>query len=616
MNRLHAMPFGAEALAGGGTRFRLWAPSAAHVEVLLYGDAPVRRLDMPRDAMGWCECIADDVGHGTLYRFLVDGHLEVPDPASRFNPMDVQGPSMVIDARRFDWSDGHWRGRPWHEAVVYELHVGTYTREGTFRALEARLDTLVDLGVSAVELMPIADFPGSRNWGYDGVLLFAPDARYGTPDDLKRLVDAAHRRGLTMLLDVVYNHFGPEGNYLYAYAADFFTARHPTPWGAGINFDGPNSRTVRDFYLHNALYWLDEYRFDGLRFDAVHALADDSHPHLLEEIAHAVRTHYGDTRHIHLILENDDNTARLLGDASERPGRFDAQWNDDVHHCLHVAVTGERDGYYRDYCDDTDPWRTQRLLARALAEGFAWQGERSPYRAGEPRGEPSGHLPPSAFVDFLQNHDQIGNRALGERLGRLAPEPALRAAVATLLLAPQVPMLFMGEEWNAPEPFLFFCEFDPELAAKVREGRRGEFAAFERFRDPRARLLIPDPCDPNTFERSRLDHDLALQEPHSGWLALYRHLLGLRRRELVPRLPGCRALDANVGAQGELCVRWRMSDDSVLRLLANFSDTSTLQPMRAEGRLLYTTHPEFGAALTGSALAPWCVVWSLAAAHD
>jgi len=615
MNRFHQMPFGAQA-QDGGTRFRLWAPSAERVELLVHGGTHTRPLHMPRDGQGWCERIVEGVGHGDTYRFLVDGQLEVPDPASRFNPQDVQGPSMVIDAGRFHWSDERWNGRPWHEAVVYELHVGTYTREGTFRALEARLDALVDLGVTAVELMPIADFPGSRNWGYDGVLLFAPDARYGTPEDLKRLVDAAHRRGLMMLLDVVYNHFGPEGNYLHAYAADFFTQRHQTPWGAGINFDGPGSRTVRDFYLHNVLYWLEEYRFDGLRFDAVHAIADDSRPDILEEIAQTVRTRYGDTRHVHLILENDDNAAHLLGDAAQRPGRFDAQWNDDVHHCLHVAVTGECDGYYRDYCDEADPQRTQRLLARALAEGFSWQGEHSAHRRGEARGEPSGHLPPGAFVDFLQNHDQIGNRALGERLGRLAPAPAMRAAVSVLLLAPHVPMLFMGEEWNAPEPFLFFCEFDPELAAKVREGRRGEFAAFERFRDPRARLLIPDPCDPRTFERSCLDHDLAQQDPHSGWLTLYRHLLGLRHREIVPRLPGCRALGASVGEQGELCVRWRMGDGTLLRLLANFSDTSTLQPMLAQGRLLYTTHPEFGAALTGSALAPWCAVWSLAAADE
>ncbi|MCC7547281.1 MAG: malto-oligosyltrehalose trehalohydrolase [Burkholderiales bacterium] len=609
------MPFGAQALENGATRFRLWAPTASRAELLCSAPQGVRRLDMARDADGWCERTVEGVGHGDLYRFLVDGRLEVPDPASRFNPHDVQGPSMVVDPARFEWSDTEWHGRPWHEAVLYEVHVGTFTGEGTFGALQDRLGHLVELGVTALELMPVADFPGTRNWGYDGVLPFAPDARYGTPEDLKRLVDAAHRHGLMVLLDVVYNHFGPEGNYLHAYAADFFSERHRTPWGSAINFDGPGSRTVRDFYLHNVMYWLEEYRFDGLRFDAAHAIADDSQPGILEEIAQAVRTRFGSARHVHLILEDDRNSAHLLGHAARRPAAFDAQWNDDVHHCLHAAITGEHDGYYRDYVDAGDDFHTARLLARALAEGFAWQGEPSPSRGGELRGEPSAHLPPTAFVDFLQNHDQTGNRALGDRIGRLAPAPALRAAVSILLLSPHVPLLFMGEEWNAPEPFLFFCEFDPELAAKVREGRRREFADFQRFHDPEARLLIPDPCDPATFERSRLDLAMAQHEPHRGWLALYRHLLGLRHREIIPRLPGCRSLEGGVGTHGEICVRWHMGDGAVLRLLANLGPTSTTRPMHTGGRLLYTTHPEFGAAHTGSALAPWCVVWSLGSAH-
>ena len=605
------MPFGAQALDGARTRFRLWAPSAGHITLVLISPEGVVRHAMPRDAQGWCELTVDGVSHGQLYRFLIDGQLEVPDPASRFNPRDVQGPSMVVDPRRYAWSDTHWQGRPWHEAVIYEVHVGTYTEEGTFRALEARLDQLEELGITAIELMPIADFPGAHNWGYDGVLPFAPDARYGTPEDLKRLVDAAHRRRLMVLLDVVYNHFGPEGNYLHAYAKPFFTDAHRTPWGSAINFDGPGNSTVREFYVHNALYWLEEYRFDGLRLDAVHAITDDSRPGILEEIAQRVRAHCAPARHVHLVLENDDNRASLLGDAPARPGRFDAQWNDDVHHCLHVALTGEHDGYYRDYGDANDPQRTQRLLARALAEGFVYQGDVSMHRGGVRRGEPSAHLPPTAFVDFLQNHDQIGNRALGERIGHLAPAPSLRAAIALLLLSPHIPLLFMGEEWNAPEPFLFFCQFDPELAAKVREGRRGEFAGFERFRDEHARLLIPDPGDPATFERSRLDQHVAQHEPHRSWLNLYRHLLAIRAREIVPRLPGCRALEATPGPDGEIAARWRMGDGSALQVLANLRDTSSTQAHGTRGRVLYTTHPEFGAALTSSALAPWCVVWSL-----
>lgn len=608
------MPFGAQVLDGAGTRFRLWAPSAGRVDLVLISTAGERHLEMPRHQHGWHDLAVEGIGHGDLYRFLIDGHLAVPDPASRFNPHDVAGPSAVIDPRRFEWSDAHWRGRPWHEAVIYEVHVGAYCAHGTFAALEAQLEQLVDLGITAIELMPIAEFPGGRNWGYDGVLPFAPDASYGTPDDLKRLIDAAHRRGLMMLLDVVYNHFGPQGNYLHAYAADFFSTRHHTPWGAAINFDGPASRTVRDFYLHNALYWLEEFHFDGLRLDAVHAIADDSSPSILEEIAQAVRTRLGHERHVHLVLENDDNRASLLGGEPGAPARFDAQWNDDLHHCLHVAITGEHDGYYADYRDAYDVRHTQRLLARALSEGFAYQGDVSAFRGGIRRGEPSKGLRTTAFVGFLQNHDQIGNRALGERLGRLTSAPALRAAAALVLLAPHVPMLFMGEEWNAPEPFLFFCDFDPELAARVREGRRGEFAAFDRFLDESARLLIPDPSDPATFERSRLDHAIALQEPHRGWLQFYRHLLSIRQREIVPRLPGTQTLSSTSGDDGGICVRWRMGDGTQLQLLANLTDASTVQTAHAGGRLLYTTHSEFGAALTGSALAPWCVVWSLAAA--
>jgi malto-oligosyltrehalose trehalohydrolase len=463
--------------------------------------------------------------------------------------------------------------------------------------------------VTDIDPVPLAACPGRRNWGYYCVLLFAPEASYGTAHDLQHLVDAAHQRGLMVLLDVVYNHFGPEGNYLHLYARDFFTERHHTAWGAAINFDGPGSRAVRDFYVHNALYWLEEFHFDGLRLDAVHAIQDDSPRHILIEIADTVRERVGNGRHVHLVLENDENQSRFLRTAAQERDRYDAQWNDDVHHCLHVLLTGERDGYYADYT------HARRLLGRALTQGYAYQGDPSPYRNGRARGESSARLPATAFVDFLQNHDQIGNRALGERLGRLAPPEAVRAGLALLLLAPHVPMLFMGEEWNAAEPFLFFCDFEPELAAKVREGRRREFSGFARFADDTARLLIPDPCAPDTLERCRLDWSAAQREPHHSWLQLTSQLLALRQREIVPRLPGLQAEDFSVERDAALTAAWRFPDATRLHLLANLSAEAIDRPVHAVGRILYTTDPDFGAALTGSGMAAWTVVWSIEAAH-
>jgi malto-oligosyltrehalose trehalohydrolase len=608
MKRIHRMPFGAQVLDGRSTRFRLWAPSARRVELCLPDGMP-DCVGMDAMGEGWYQAIVDGAGDGTRYRYRIDGGMEVPDPASRFNRDDVHGHSIVVDPGRYDWHDDAWRGRPWHEAVVYELHVGSFTQQGSFRAVEDRLDHLVRLGVTAVELMPVAECPGRRNWGYDGVLLFAPESSYGAPQDLKRLVEAAHRRGLMVLLDVVYNHFGPEGNYLHAYACQFFTERHQTAWGAAINFDGADSRPVRDFYIHNALYWLQEFHVDGLRFDAVHAIRDESREHILCELAQAVRERIDPVRQVHLILENDENQARFLRSAAAEPDRYDAQWNDDVHHCLHVLLADERDGYYADYTDAV------ALLGRALAEGYAYQGDPSPYRLGRARGERSAGLPPTALIDFLQNHDQIGNRALGERIGRLTAPEALRAGMAVLLLAPHVPMLFMGEEWNASEPFLFFCDFEPELAAKVREGRSREFAGFARFADETARLLIPDPCAADTFERCRLDWAAPQAEPHSTWLQLTTQLLALRHREIVPRLHGMRAEGFRRAGRTALTVSWRCTDGSRLYLLANLGADPIDGPHHAPGRVLYTTDPDFGAALTGSGLAAWTVVWTLATPH-
>ena len=432
VTRVHRMPFGAEP-RGGSTRFRLWAPAARRVSLLLDTAADAEALTMDAAGDGWFECLAD-AGAGARYAFRIDDRMTVPDPASRANPDGVHGASAVVDPAGYGWRDHDWRGRPWYEAVVYELHVGTFTPAGTFAAAMERLDDLVDLGVTAVELMPVAAFPGMRGWGYDGVLPFAPAACYGTPDDLKRLVDAAHARGLMMLLDVVYNHFGPEGNYLHLYAPQFFDPRHQTPWGAAINFDAERSATVRSFFFHNALYWVEEFHFDGLRLDAVHAIADRSRPDFVTELALTVREK-NPGRAIHLVLENDRNEARYLSrDAEGQPQLATAQWNDDVHHALHVLATGEDDGYYADYAREP-----LTCFGRALAEGFAYQGEFSPYR-GAARGERSSNLTAPAFVSFAQNHDQIGNRALGERIVRLADTERLRALIACMLLAPQVPL--------------------------------------------------------------------------------------------------------------------------------------------------------------------------------
>lgn len=601
------MPFGAELTDDGQVRFRLWAPGARRVDLSLDdGRGIAQMLPMTRTEDGFYEISTDKARPGSLYRYRIDAENEVPDPVSRLNPQDVHGPSQVVDPTDFEWTDADWRSRPWHEAIVYELHVGTFSPEGTFAGVAARLDHLVELAVTVIELMPIADFPGERGWGYDGVLLFAPETAYGTPNDLKALVNAAHARGIAVMLDVVYNHFGPEGNYLGMYAPQFFTERHHTPWGAAINFDGENGGPVRDFYINNTLYWLEEFHLDGLRFDAVHAIIDDSRKHIMTEIAERARAHAGSGRNIYLVLENGANQSRFLG-APGRSNRYDAQWDDDLHHCLHTILTGEKDGYYSDYADDS-----HGKLCRSLAEGFVYQGEHSPYEK-QPRGEPSAHLPPTAFVTFLQNHDQIGNRALGERLGHIVTNAgALRAATAVLLLAPSPPMLFMGEEWNAPEPFPYFCDFEQELATKVREGRKREFAHFERFRDPANSGNIPDPTIASTMRSACLDWSKPTAAGHEDWLDLYRRLLMIRQREIMPLIPeirfgACSKLEGGVA----FAVDWALSEGSVLHLIANLADEPARLVGRTAGRLIYATHPNIRQTVTKNELAPWSVTWLL-----
>ena len=602
------MPFGAT-LVEEGVRFRLWAPGAKSVVLLLYAEGTPHAQEMTPQPEGWYELTTNAAHAGTRYKFRIDGGVEVPDPAARANE-DIEGASIVADPLKYEWRTEHWRGRPWHEAVIYELHVGTFTPEGTFSGVESRLDHLVELGITVIELMPIGDFPGERGWGYDGVLLYAPDAAYGTPDELKSLIDAAHERGIAVMLDVVYNHFGPEGNWLHAYAPQFFTDRHHTPWGSAINFDGEHSRPVRDFFIHNALYWMEEFQFDGLRVDAVHAMLDDGEVHFIEELTQRVHDTFNEHRDVYLVLENGSNIASYLGSPRQRD-LSEAQWNDDVHHCLHVMLTGETDGYYQDYAENP-----HAMLCRCLAEGFGYQGEVSAHEGGRTRGEPSAHLPPTAFVNFLQNHDQIGNRAFGERLHKLVKdEAALVAATAVLLLSPSIPMLFMGEEWAAPEPFTYFCDFEPELAQKVREGRKREFAKFARFGGDGGEAL-PDPTDPATFEKVKLNWSTLHQPSHAGWYEHYRRLLAIRQRDIMPLIPDISSgRCVKLQQVGSFAVDWATSQGNVLHLIANLSDKTVPMVGKPSGRAIFATHPNIRGAVKRNMLEPWSVTWLLERAN-
>ncbi|GGK31275.1 malto-oligosyltrehalose trehalohydrolase [Salinarimonas ramus] len=541
----HAHPtlWGASLVSPGRTCFRLWAPIQRQPHLAIEGREPV---PMRKQDAGWFE-VEVECGAGTPYRYRLDDGKLVPDPASKAQAKDVHDPSIVVDPHAFDWRNDGWRGRPLEELVLYEAHAGLL---GGFEGVRGHLKALADLGITAIQLMPIGAFPGSRNWGYDGVLPYAPDAAYGTPDDLKRLVDEAHGLGLQVFLDVVYNHFGPDGNYLHAYAEPFFRNDIHTPWGAAIDF---RRHEVRRFFADNVLMWLMEYRVDGLRFDAVHAIPERD---WLDEVAAEVRRTIEPGRHVHLVLENEENDPGYLG------REIDAQWNDDFHHCVHVMLTGEDQSYYGNYVRDT-----AGKLAIALEEGFVYQGQAPENGIGHPRGAPSGHLPPTAFVAHIQNHDQVGNRAFGDRLTTLVEREALDAATALHLLCPQLPMIFMGEETGAKEPFLFFTDYHDDLADAVREGRRREFKDFPEFADPQIRARIPDPNAPETFARSR--PAIAGEGGDEAVLALYRRLLAARAQQIVPRLAGARAQSAEVVNEKAVIGRWRMGDGAHLVLLSN-----------------------------------------------
>ncbi|MCY0096926.1 malto-oligosyltrehalose trehalohydrolase [Hoeflea ulvae] len=535
------MHWGPKGTANGKARFRLWAPDRETVDLEI-GDGAV--LPMNRAPEGWFEVDAV-MPPGTRYRFILDNDLAVPDPASRQQSGGVHGWSVVTDPDAYRWTNTDWCGRPWEEAVILELHAGVL---GGFAGVSHQLEHWRDLGITVIELMPVGDFGGTRNWGYDGVLPYAVAEDYGTPDELKALIDRAHGLGMMVMLDVVYNHFGPDGNYIGSYASGFFDDRASTPWGGAV---AVMRHPVRRYFIENALMWLDEYRFDGLRFDAVHAIGNTA---FLDEMAAEIRSALPD-RQIHLVLENEHNDAdRLL------PGQYDAQWNDDFHNVMHVLLTGEIEAYYAGFADDPTV-----MLARCLSQGFVYQGEDAGHG---PRGKPSGHLVATSFVSFLQNHDQVGNRALGERLLLLADPARLRAATALLLLCPQIPMMFMGDEVGSHSPFLFFTDFHDELAEAVRNGRREEFSRFEAFSDPETRQQIPDPNAHATFEAS---------VPRPGpdgaqWLRFYADLIALRHQHIVPRLKGARGEDAQVLGDKAVSARWRMADGSTLTIALNLGD--------------------------------------------
>ena len=538
--------------------FRVWAPGRQTVELVIRpGDPSMQRLTLRASGDGLFAATLRSVTSGDLYEYVLDGAGPFPDPASRYQPRGVHGPSAVIDPQSFAWSDAGWRGVPLRRAIVYELHVGTFTDAGTFDGVTDRLPYLADLGITVVELMPVADFPGSRNWGYDGASLFAPSRAYGTPDDLRRVVDTAHRLGLAVILDVVYNHFGPDGAYAGAFSPFYFSTRHCSPWGAAVNLDGDGSSQVREFFIENALHWLHEYHFDGLRLDATHGLIDDSPRHFVAELAARARASLPD-RELLLVAEDERNLAAIVRAPDVGGWGLDAVWADDFHHQVRRMAAGDRDGYFEDYCGTMDD------LAATIRQGWFYTGQFSTHHARARGTDPAGATL-DRMVFCIQNHDQIGNRPFGRRLNHQIDPALFRALSALLLFVPETPLMFMGQEWAASTPFLFFTDHHPELGELVTKGRREEFARFEAFADPVRRTQIPDPQAPSTFSDSRLRWDEIAAATHAGILELYRAMLALRRTE--PALRSCAEFDAEALDSASLGVMRRGGGEALLLVL-------------------------------------------------
>lgn len=577
--RVFPKTWGAEYVAAGEVRFRLWAPGQETVILRLNGDD----TEMSRTDDGWFELLATGISPGAEYNYVLADGMAVPDPASRAQKADVNGPSLVIDATSHDWQHPGWQGRPWEETVVYELHIGTFTEEGTFRAAIEKLPHLAELGITMVEVLPVAHFGGNRGWGYDGVLLYAPHTAYGPPEDFKAFVDAAHGHGISVVLDIVLNHFGPEGNYLPLLAPGFFHKERMTPWGAGIAYDVD---PVRRYIVECALYWLEEFHLDGLRFDAIDQIEDTSDKHVLIEIAERIRAEITD-RPIHLTTEDCRNVTFLHPrDESGGTPLFTGEWNDDLHNAMHVFATGETHAYYQDFA--TEP---ENLVARALAEGFAYQGEVSP-QTGEKRGVKSTGQPPTAFVDFIQNHDQTGNRAQGERLISLAGADRTKILFAALLLSPHVPLVFMGEEYGETNPFLFFTDFHGDLAKAVREGRRREFEGHAGHEGD----TVPDPNAKKTFDMSKLDWKKLKSTENREWLELTGALLKLRREIVVPLLGSAGGGSGKVvkTAKGFVAVAWDFPKGKLSMAINIGEKTQSLPDMPGKGIFAFPKkdHPE------------------------
>jgi maltooligosyltrehalose trehalohydrolase len=580
---------------GSDTSFRVWAPRCNTVEVVLEG----RAVPLTHAGDGALAVTLPGVVVGTRYQYRLDAERHRPDPASRWQPEGVHGPSVVVDPTAFAWTDAGFRGHALADLVFYELHVGTFTGAGTFEAIMAHLDGLATLGVTAVELMPVAEFPGSRNWGYDGVHLFAPQSTYGGPQGLRRLVDACHARGLSLILDVVYNHLGPEGNYLAEFGP-YFTDRYKTPWGTAVNFDGPDGSGVRRHFIENARCWVREFHVDGFRLDAIHSIFDASPVHILSEIAVAAKAEGARLgRPVHFFAESHDNDRRIVLPRSAGGLGLDGVWSDDFHHSLHVCLTGERTGYYVDFGETGQ-------VARAIQEGFAYQGERSEYFAG-PRGTSSTDLEGEHFVVCIQNHDQVGNRAQGDRLGTLVPFAAVKLAAGLMLAAPALPLLFMGEEYGETAPFQFFTSFlDQSLIEAVRRGRAAEFTRFAWQGTP------PDPSAPATFVQSRLDHAQANEPGHRALRDYYQRWLELRRLHPALGARGKARTRAKLEPEGAILTMTRGGPSGeTVHLVANLTGDPRPWPLPPAGRVLIDSEaPRFGGTGKPGAvpLLPWHLV--------
>jgi len=568
-----SLDLGANLINHNTVHFKVWAPLADAMSVRIHSSTPDRYSLTPTET-GYWEGTVSPLPADTLYRFIINQNLERPDPASRFQPNGVHEPSVIVDPSTFTWRDHDWKGLSLESLIIYELHVGTFTPKGTFEAIIDKLPYLRDtLGITAIELMPVAQCPGVRNWGYDGTYLFAPQANYGGPEGLKRLVDACHAQGLAVIMDVVYNHLGPEGNYLGEYGP-YFTHRYPTPWGQAINYDGPQSDPVRHFIISNALYWVTEYHIDALRLDAIHGIFDFSAKHVLQELGEAVHEqakHLGRT--IHVIAESDLNDSPVINPLKKGGYGLDSQWSDDFHHTLHCVLTGEQNGYYEDF-------GKLQQLATAMKDRFVYSGQYSSHRQ-RCHGNSAKQASPTQFVVFSQNHDQVGNRALGDRLSTLVAWDALKPAAAAVLLSPNIPLLFMGEEYGERAPFLYFIDHgDPGLVEAVRQGRKAEFASFG-WTD------VPDPYAQTTFDQSRLQwKDERTGEQHC-LLNWYQTLITLRKS--IPSLGAGHKKDTfriwtNAKAKVLTICRTAQSSPDALILLSFNKKETTIALNQPEGQ--------------------------------